>query len=148
MNTLNTTITALLGTPVPACVYNFGVMNVSQFVGTAQIFENVGVMAYNGAVDTISSEILLTVAATIATVEARHASYLNLLVGLTPFPNTFDNATDPVDIVSIVSPFITSCPSPLNAAALPLRVSALPTMTPLPGASTRPQGPITAALGT
>ncbi len=51
------------GTPVPACTYNFGVTTVAQFVATARIFENVGVTAYAGAVNSISSETLLTVAA-------------------------------------------------------------------------------------
>ncbi len=135
------------GVPVPPCVYNFKVMNVSQFIATAQTFENVGVMAYAGAVDTLASETLLTVAATIATVEARHAAYHNLLVGVSPFPQSFDNATAPADIVSIVSPFITSCPFALNASTLPLKVSALPTLAPLPGATTRPQAPIMAGMG-
>lgn len=111
---------------MPACIYSFNVQTVAQFVTAAQLFENTGVRAYTGAVDTISSETLLTVAATIATVEARHAAYLNVLVGQSPFPNSFDNATTPSNIVALITPYIQSCPYALNVAALPIPLSSLP----------------------
>ncbi len=120
--------------------------NVAQFVATAQIFENTGVMAYAGAVNTLASEILLTVAATIATVEARHAAYLNLLIGQSPFPSSFDNYSVPFDIVTAITPFITSCPYTLDASILPVPVSSLPNETASPGITTRPPGQLTAAM--
>ncbi len=67
-------------------------------------------LSYLGAVDTITDEGYLTVAATIATVEARHAAILNQINGATPFPDSFDNATLPVDIVTSVMPLIITCP--------------------------------------
>ena len=55
-----------------------------------QQLENVGVSAYDGALAFLTSAQLQTTGATIATVEARHASYLNLLNNMIPFPNAFD----------------------------------------------------------
>jgi hypothetical protein len=56
VNTISSAIIALGGSPVQACEYNFAqvMQNVSTFVAGAQIFENVGVTAYNGAVSTIT----------------------------------------------------------------------------------------------
>jgi hypothetical protein len=139
VETLRSTITQLGGTPVPPCTYQFGVSNVKQLVATAQIFENTGVAAYDGAVNTISSEMLLTVAATIATIEARHAAYLNLLVEISPFPFAFDNATSPADIVALVSPFIASCPYTIDASILPLSVSSLVSSSAPSGGKNSPQ---------
>jgi hypothetical protein len=59
-----------------------------------------------------------TVAATIATVEARHAAYLNELVGLNPFPYAFDNATEPTVILDTIETFLSNCPGP--ALELPI----------------------------
>jgi hypothetical protein len=55
-------------------------------VRTAQVLENPGVKAYDGAPAHIECAKLLTAGATIATVEACHASYLNLLNRDVPFP--------------------------------------------------------------
>ena len=49
-------------------------------------------------------------AATIATVEARHAAYLNLIENITPFPDSFDTALTPIKIIGKIKPFIVSCP--------------------------------------
>ncbi len=48
-------------------------------------------------------------AATIATVEARHAAYLNGLNGDVPFPDAVDEAKSPRDIATTVAAFINSC---------------------------------------
>jgi len=111
VSTLSVAIAQIGGSPVPVCTYNFSmVTNVSTFVGTAKALENTGVSAYDGAIDTISSSGYRTVAATIATIEARHAAFLNQLEGQSPFPEAFDTALPPDQIVSIVSAFIISCP--------------------------------------
>ena len=49
------------------------------------------------------------VAATIATVEARHAAYLNGLNGDRPFPDAFDTALSPAAIAQAVAPYIQDC---------------------------------------
>jgi Ferritin-like domain len=64
--------------------------------------ENTGVSAYDGAIAHISAAKLLTVGATIATVEARHASYLNLLNRDVPFPSAFDEPVAPRKICKAV----------------------------------------------
>jgi len=79
------------------------------FIATAAVLENTGVMAYDGAIAQISAANLRTAAATIATVEARHASYLNLLNGQIPFPSAFDTPATALDILKAASRFLTSC---------------------------------------
>jgi len=99
------------GHAVPVCTYDFGFTdNVTYFIDTARVFENVGVTAYDGAINTLSNLSLRTVAATIATVEARHAAYLNELLGHVPFPKAFDTPVSPHDVGDIIAPFIKSCP--------------------------------------
>jgi hypothetical protein len=68
-------------------------------------------MAYDGALAYIHKAGLQTAGATIATVEARHASYLRLLNGKVPFPNAFDEPKAPQDICKLVDRlFITDSP--------------------------------------
>jgi rubrerythrin len=112
VETLTQVITTLGGTPVAACTYNFGFTDAAGFIATAQALENTGVMAYAGAAQYLSDPDLLTAAATIATVEARHAAYLNILVDskALPFPAAFDMAKSEEEILAIAGPFIVSCP--------------------------------------
>jgi hypothetical protein len=49
-------------------------------------------------------------AATVATVEARHASYLNVINGEIPFPAAFDTPKSRAEVLAIAGQFITSCP--------------------------------------
>ena len=58
----------------------------------AEFLENTGVSAYDGAIAYIKAAKLQTAGATIATVEARHASYLNLINGDLPFPKRLRQA--------------------------------------------------------
>ena len=109
VRTLQSVITSLGGTPVKPCTYNFGYKTADQFISVAAILENTGVMAYDGALSQISSASLKTAAATIATVEARHASYLNLLNGVSPFPASFDTAATSTAILAAAAKYITAC---------------------------------------
>ena len=106
VQTLTDTITSLGGTPVPELTYNFGVDNVREFLRVAQTLENTGVTAYDGAIARIDSPDLRTAGATIATVEARHASFLNLVNGDDPFPSAFDVPKTMDEIVAAITPFI------------------------------------------
>lgn len=108
--TLKALITSLGGTPVAPCTYNFGVKNVNDFLMTGMALENTGVMAYDGAIAMITSLDIKQAAATVATVEARHASYLNILNGAIPFPSAFDTPKSMAEILAIASQFISSCP--------------------------------------
>ncbi|MFC7157625.1 ferritin-like domain-containing protein [Halomarina halobia] len=112
---LTKVIQTLGGEPVPACTYNFGVESVGEYLTVAQALENTGVAAYDGALALIESPDLTTASATIATVEARHASFLNFLNGDVPFPGAFDDAKAAEEILAIAGQFIESCPEEMGA---------------------------------
>ena len=109
VRTLQSLIIGMGGTPVKPCTYNFGYKTADDFVNLAALLENTGVMAYDGALNQIQSATLKTAAATIATVEARHASYLNLLTGVSPFPSSFDTAATATTILAAANKYITAC---------------------------------------
>ncbi|QIO24392.1 ferritin-like domain-containing protein [Haloarcula sp. JP-L23] len=89
--------------------YDFGYDTASEFLGVAAVLENTGVSAYDGAISLIEKEEYLTAGATIATVEARHASYLNLLNDDSPFPDAFDPTKTPSQVLAAAGGFIVSC---------------------------------------
>ena len=127
VKTLIKVIKSLGGKPVGESEYDFGVKNVADFIATAQILEDTGVTAYDGAIAYIHRPGLQTAGATIATVEARHASYLRLLNGEVPFPEPFDDAVAPRKVCEMVDPFITKSPFNLKAfcESLPNKVITL-----------------------
>lgn len=77
---------------------------------TARVVENLGVAAYLGAANLITDPVLLTAAASILTVEARHQTVLNILNGAsTAIPSAFDIAFTPSEVLAVASPFISGC---------------------------------------
>jgi len=102
---------------VGPCKFDFSsaLGSVSSFLSTAQLLENTGVMAYDGAIRYVDAGDVLQASAQIATVEARHAAYLNLINGDSPFPSPFDEGKKPSEIVAAASPFIVSCPAEVTA---------------------------------
>ena len=116
---LTATVAALGGTPAPKCTYNFSsVTSVLSYLQTGQLFENTGTSAYDGGINALTNSTLQQAAASIATVEARHASFLNQLLGDVPFsPSAFDTALTPQEVFAIISPFIVSCPNGFDPAA-------------------------------
>jgi len=66
------------------------VTDKAKFAATAQVLEDTGVHAYLGQVAHVFQPAVLTAAGTIATVEARHASWIRFINGATPAPTTFD----------------------------------------------------------
>ena len=115
VDTLTSVIQSLGGTPVPEATYNFDTTaftSPQEFLKVARLLENTGVTAYDGAIAHIEAAELLTAGATIATVEARHASYLNLITGEIPFPDAFDTPAAPRDVFDAASGFIASTPEP------------------------------------
>ena len=91
VQTLAETIALRGGTVYPNCTYTFtSITTPAQVLATAALLEATGVGAYDGAVNTITDTNLQKIAATIATVEARHAAILNLLVNASssPFPQS------------------------------------------------------------
>ncbi|KAF8946628.1 hypothetical protein BGZ47_011771 [Haplosporangium gracile] len=116
VSALTSIITSMKGSPVPICNYSFPMDNVTHFLAAAQAIENIGVSAYLGIASNLStvasglSGNLTTVLPSIATVEARHASYLNELWGQSGMPYAFDTPLGPREIATLATNFITSCP--------------------------------------
>lgn len=131
VDTLVSVIKSAGGKPVPQSDYDFGITSVASAVKTAKILENTGVRAYDGAIAHIFGADYLTAGATIATVEARHAAYLNILNRAVPFPSAFDRAVAPRKICENVQAFITDSPEPYgpyrSLQALCNRLPAKPT---------------------
>ena len=109
VDTLISVIGDLEGEPVEEAEYDFGYTDVAGFLAVAQELENTGVSAYQGAAQfLIDEDALLTAALTIHGVEARHASYLNGLNGVTGFPDAVDSPLTPDEVLEIAGPFIVS----------------------------------------
>ncbi len=108
VDTLTQVITDLGGEPVEELEYDFGYTDAGTFLATAAALENTGVSAYDGAGASIENPDLLTAAGTIVAIEARHAAYLNLVLGEMPFPFPFEAAKTPAEILEIAGPFIVS----------------------------------------
>ena len=106
------TIQGLGGTPVAEACYDFGYNTSAEFLAVAQVLENTGVSAYDGAIADIKDGDLQTTSATIATVEARHAAYLNLLNGDDPFPDAFDTPLTQDQVLAAAGGFVVACPWP------------------------------------
>jgi rubrerythrin len=110
VDALTQTIQGLGGDPVPELCYDFGYDTPEEFLDVAQVLENTGVSAYDGAIADIKSGDLQTTGATIATVEARHASYLNFINGDNPFPEAFDTPLTQDQVLAAAGGFIVTCP--------------------------------------
>jgi rubrerythrin len=110
VETLTSVITDLGGEPVAEATYDFGdaYSDPKAFLTTAAALENTGVSAYDGAAQFLTDPELLTAAGSIVAVEARHASYLNLLTGELPFPAAFESPLTMDEVLAIAGPFIVS----------------------------------------
>ncbi len=83
--------------------------DVMAFANLSQVFENVGVGAYLMAAPAIASKAYLAAAGSILTIEARHAGFLDVLLGKPISANgAFDKPLTQAQIVTDVSPFISS----------------------------------------
>jgi hypothetical protein len=76
-----------LGSKVPTSPeFDFkGTNKGAQFIQTALVLENTGVRAYLGQAPRLQSKALLAAAASIVTVEARHAAAVAVLINESPF---------------------------------------------------------------
>jgi hypothetical protein len=113
---------------IPALSVNFSSIdftNRTSVLNTAKAFEDLGVTAYNGAGQLISTTgngpTYLTLAGKIVSVEARHAAIIAEFLS----PNTFANTTDangldsartPAQVLAIAGTYITT---KINASNLP-----------------------------
>ena len=83
--------------------------DLNSFAKLSQVFENVGVGAYLMAAPAIETKAYLAAAGSILTIEARHAGFLDVLLGKPVSDNgAFDKPIMQADIVKDVSPFIAS----------------------------------------
>ena len=127
-------IAALGGTPIPALTFNFSGIDFSSrasVLGTAQVFEDLGVAAYNGAGPLITDPEILLVAGKIVSVEARHAAAIRDLlqpvssysIGESDMPefdvvddNGLDRGFAPGDVLADAQAFIVNPISTINLA--------------------------------
>ncbi|TGJ85754.1 hypothetical protein E0Z10_g3006 [Xylaria hypoxylon] len=100
--------------PVQPCTYNFGFTDAAGMVATAGVLESVGISAYLGAAPLVSDGGILSTAASILTVEARHQSFIRSASGVAVSPSPLDTPLGPKAIFSLAAPFITACPAGSN----------------------------------
>lgn len=109
--TIQSVVEGLGGAPVTGGEFAFPYTDARSFLRVAQVLENTGVSAYTGAVALIRLPAILTASSTIATVEARHAAYLNFVNGDNPFPAATDTPRSPGDIIAAIQPFVRVAPA-------------------------------------
>lgn len=95
--------------------------DINSFAMVSKALENVGVGAYLMAAPAVSNKDYLAAAGSILTIEARHAGFLDVLLGTPISANgAFDKPMTQADIVAAASPFIASLnggPDPSKALA-------------------------------
>ncbi len=105
--------TALAANAIKGLTPNFSAVNMgdrASVLGTAKAFEDLGVSAYNGAGQFLTSPALLTIAGKIVSVEARHAAIIRDLIN----ESTFVGA----DIVTIATTSLEISKSPTEVVAV------------------------------
>ncbi len=110
VSALAATVKKLGGKPVAKPSLNFGdaFANRAAFLKTANVLEDAGVSAYNGAGPLIDSVNVLAAAGGIVQIEARHAALIRLVRSKPPAPLAFDKPATKAAILKKVTPFINS----------------------------------------
>jgi hypothetical protein len=103
---LKGTVEKLGGKPVAKPTFNFEYNGTKGFLELAEVFENTGVSAYNGAAPMIKSKEVLGAAGSIVQIEARHAAAIALQNGAEPSPAAFDPSLTEKEVLKAVEPFI------------------------------------------
>ncbi len=95
---------ALGAKAIKSPTFDFGdtVTDPAKFAATAQVLEDTGVSAYLGQVGNISAKGTLAAAATITTVEARHAGWIRNINGVVGAPSSFDKRKSETSILKAV----------------------------------------------
>jgi len=99
--------------PAPSpCKYTFPYTSAASFLALAAKIESVGVSAYAGAPTSLRNPAVLSMAAGILSVEARHDAILRAASGIAPYPSPFDTPLDFNQAWTLASQFIVpgSCP--------------------------------------
>ena len=99
------------GTPPQGCKFDFSssLTSVSEMITVARTVEHVGIGAYLGAAHLVGDQGILTAAATIVTIESRHATLLNIFDEATAISEPFEMALLPNEVLAIAGPFISGC---------------------------------------
>lgn len=111
---LRAAIVAANATPIKALTPNFSSVNFATragVFGTAKAFEDLGVAAYNGAGQYITSSVYLYIAGKIVSVEARHAAIIRDLVT----ENTFVG-NDVITLTTASNSSVANNNSPVNSS--------------------------------
>jgi rubrerythrin len=110
VDALAATVQKLGGKPAAKPTFDFGGAFASSaaFLKTANVLEDTGVSAYNGAATLIKSVDVLAAAGGIVQIEARHAALIRLARGKSPAPLAFDKASEMAAVLKAVKPFITA----------------------------------------
>ncbi|MDQ2909966.1 MAG: ferritin-like domain-containing protein [Actinomycetota bacterium] len=103
---LTQTIRKLGGKPVAKPAFAFPISDQASFLKLAQVLEDTGVGAYNGAAPAITSKEVLAAAGSIVQVEARHAAAIRLANRVLPAPAAFDQALTKDQVLPKVKPLI------------------------------------------
>jgi len=108
VDTIAEVVGTLGGNAVAEAEYDFGYGPLSEFLAVAKALENTGVAAYKGAAPSVTSNDVLPSALAVHSVEARHASFLDLLNDSSPFPNAVGEAKSVDEVLEIAGGFITA----------------------------------------
>ncbi|KAK0099552.1 hypothetical protein ONS96_008055 [Cadophora gregata f. sp. sojae] len=137
VTTLTSAIAGAGTAPVAPCTYNFAFTDAKSMVATAAVLENVGVSAYVfliviwfvarkliqnrylAAAPLVKTPGILTVAAEIVTVEARHQTFIRTASRVAAIPSAFDTPLGIRAVFTLAAGFISSCPAGSNLAITP-----------------------------
>jgi hypothetical protein len=110
VDALTATVKQLGGKPaaVPGVDFGNAFSSTGGFLKLANVFEDTGVSAYNGAATGIESVEVLAAAGGIVQVEARHAALIRLARKKPPAPLAFDKSSTADEVLAAVKPFIKS----------------------------------------
>ena len=107
VDALTQTVEQLGGTPAEMPMTNFPLENADEVLNLAATVENLGSAAYLGQAAAIESPEVLAAALSIHSVEARHASALNVLLGKSATPDgAFAKPASMDEVLEAVQPFI------------------------------------------
>jgi hypothetical protein len=106
VDALTATVKKLGGKPAEKPTFTFPIKDEKSFLKLAQVLEDTGVSAYNGAAPSIKSKDVLGAAGSIVQIEARHAAVIRMLNGAQPAPYAFDKALDKQKVLAAVKPLI------------------------------------------
>ncbi|KAH9970848.1 ferritin-like domain-containing protein [Lactifluus volemus] len=98
------------GGALSTCQFDFSnhLTDPAQAVASARTFEQVGVGAYLGALSNINDPSILTAGSSIAGIEGRHQSILNLLSGQSPSAQPLDIPLNPPEVGALVHDVVAS----------------------------------------